>query len=99
MAMKRSKESGSTETQKRFAPLMQAVAEVELRELLHTLWRRRSVVFGMVFFLTALATVIVFQLTPRYTGIICATPHHRKAPVSTPLRALACATPCRRCDA
>ncbi len=68
MAMKRSKESGSTETQKRFAPLMQAVAEVELRELLHTLWRRRSVVFGMVFFLTALATVIVFQLTPRYTG-------------------------------
>ncbi len=66
--MKRSAELNSNAAQKRFPPLFQAVAEVELRELLNSLWRRRRVVFGAVFVLTALATLVVFQLTPRYTG-------------------------------
>lgn len=68
MTMRRSREQSSQETHKRFQPFLQAVAEVELREMLHTLWRRRKVVFGTVIALTVLATVIVFQLTPRYSS-------------------------------
>ena len=68
MAMRRSREQSSQETHNRLQPFLQAVAEVELREMLHTLWRRRKVVFGTVIALTILATVIVFQLTPRYSS-------------------------------
>lgn len=42
--------------------------EVDLRELLRKVWRRKGVIFGTVTLLTALAGIVVFQLTPRYSA-------------------------------
>lgn len=42
--------------------------EIDLQELLRTLWRRKSVIFSVVAILTALTTLIVFQVAPRYTA-------------------------------
>lgn len=42
--------------------------EVDLRELLRKVWRRKGVIFGTVVLLTALAGIVVFQLTPRYSA-------------------------------
>ncbi|MFD2113003.1 GumC family protein [Thiorhodococcus fuscus] len=41
---------------------------IDIKELLRTLWRRRMVILGSVLFITSLALLIVFQLTPRYTA-------------------------------
>lgn len=41
---------------------------IDIRELLRTLWRRRGVILGTVLFLTILALLITFQLTPKYTA-------------------------------
>ncbi|TNE61441.1 MAG: polysaccharide biosynthesis tyrosine autokinase [Alphaproteobacteria bacterium] len=42
--------------------------ELDIRALLQTLWRRRWVIVNSAAFLTALAIIIVVQLTPRYTA-------------------------------
>ncbi|MBL6952718.1 MAG: polysaccharide biosynthesis tyrosine autokinase [Alphaproteobacteria bacterium] len=46
----------------------QLVSEIDLRQVLRTLWRRKSVIFTTVFLVTILATLIAFQLTPKYTA-------------------------------
>lgn len=42
--------------------------EIDLQELLRTLWRRKSVIFSIVVLLTVLVTLIVFQIAPKYTA-------------------------------
>ena len=42
--------------------------EIDLRQILLTLWRRKSVVISTVFLITIIATLIAFQLTPKYTA-------------------------------
>ncbi len=42
--------------------------EVDLRETLRKIWRRKGVIFGTAILLTSLAGIVVFQLTPRYTA-------------------------------
>jgi polysaccharide biosynthesis transport protein len=41
---------------------------IDIKELLRTLWRRRSVILGTMLFLVSLALLVLFQLTPRYTA-------------------------------
>lgn len=41
---------------------------IDIKELLRTLWRRRSVILGTLLFLVSLALLVLFQLTPRYTA-------------------------------
>ena len=43
-------------------------AHEDLRELLRKLWRRKLAVLGTVVTVTTLATIVLFQLTPRYTA-------------------------------
>ena len=45
-----------------------SIEEIDLTELLRKIRRRKGVIFGTVILLTALAGIIVFQLTPRYTA-------------------------------
>ncbi len=59
-------EPAPEEGRPRLPLLGEAADEIDLRELLLTLWRRRTVVLGTVFGLTVLALVVVFQLTPLY---------------------------------
>ncbi len=40
--------------------------EVDLRELLRKLWRRKMVVIGTVVVITTVVAIVAFQLTPRY---------------------------------
>lgn len=42
--------------------------EIEIAELLRTLWRRRWIIIGTVLLLTGIASIAVFQITPRYTA-------------------------------
>ena len=42
--------------------------EVDLRDVLRTLWRHKMVVFGTIVAITALSIVVVFQLTSLYTA-------------------------------
>ncbi len=42
--------------------------EIDLRELLRKVWRRKGVIFGTVVLLTTLAVLVVSQLTPRYSA-------------------------------
>lgn len=42
--------------------------EVDLRQLFRKLWRRKSLIFGTVMFMTVLAVIILYQITPLYTG-------------------------------
>ena len=42
--------------------------EIDLRQVLLTLWRRKWVIFGSVMLITTLATLTVFQMTPKYTA-------------------------------
>lgn len=42
--------------------------EIDLQELLRTLWRRKSVIFSIVVLLTVLVTLVVFQIAPKYTA-------------------------------
>ena len=42
--------------------------KTDLQELLRMLWRRKSVIFSVVAILTTLATLVVFQVTPKYTA-------------------------------
>lgn len=44
------------------------VSEIDLRQLLSTLWRRKSVIITTVFLVTILTTLITFQLTPKYVA-------------------------------
>lgn len=48
--------------------LAQAQDGFDLRHFLNVLTRRRGVVFGCTVLLTVLATIVVFQLTPRYVA-------------------------------
>ena len=41
---------------------------VDLRDLFRTFWRRKGLIVGTMLFLMVLATIILFQLTPLYTG-------------------------------
>ncbi len=41
---------------------------IDIKELLRTLWRRRTVIVGSILFLSSLALLIAFQLTPKYTA-------------------------------
>ncbi len=43
-------------------------AEIDLRQIFLTLWRRKLVIFGCVLLITTLATLTALQLTPRYTA-------------------------------
>lgn len=52
----------------RFLNLPEQGGDIDLRELLRKLWRRRRVILGCVFIITALATVVSFQLTPQYSA-------------------------------
>lgn len=49
----------------RFAPLTDGS---ELRDFLQKLWRRKGLIFGTVALLAVTATVILFQITPRYSA-------------------------------
>ena len=42
--------------------------DIDLRELLRKVWRRRGIILGTVIVLTVLAALVIFQLTPRYTA-------------------------------
>ena len=42
--------------------------ELDLQELLRTLWRRKMVIVSTVVLVTVLTALVVFQLTPRYTA-------------------------------
>lgn len=42
--------------------------DIDLRELLRKIWRRRGIILGTVIVLTVLAALVIFQLTPRYTA-------------------------------
>ena len=43
-------------------------AEIDLRDLLRVLWRRKTAIVGTVVLLTALALIVLFQIAPRYTA-------------------------------
>ena len=55
--------------ERRPAPILpQAQDGFDLRHFLNVLGRRRGTVFGCTVLLTVLATIVVFQLTPRYVA-------------------------------
>ena len=56
---------GSALQQMRF----EAPAEIELGPLLRSFWRRKWLVIATIFLVTLLATVVAFQLTPRYSAV------------------------------
>ncbi len=41
---------------------------IDLRHMLMTLWRRKSVIISTVFLVTCFAVLLAFQLTPKYTA-------------------------------
>jgi capsular exopolysaccharide synthesis family protein len=43
-------------------------AKISLSDILHTLWLRKRLLISVTFSLSILATLIIFQLTPRYTA-------------------------------
>lgn len=44
------------------------MGELDLRDLLNTLWRRKMMIFSTVILITALTALTVLQITPRYTA-------------------------------
>jgi len=42
--------------------------EVDLRELLRKLWRRKGLIIGTVVVLMVFSVIVLFQITPRYTA-------------------------------
>lgn len=44
--------------------------ELDLQELLRTLWRRKMLIFSTVVLITSIVTLVVLQLTPRYTATV-----------------------------
>ena len=44
------------------------IDEVDLRELIRKLWRRKGIIIGTAVLLTVLSTIILFLITPLYTG-------------------------------
>ncbi|MFC4348519.1 GumC family protein [Kordiimonas lipolytica] len=50
------------------APHGQQDEEIDIRALALVLWRRKWVILNTAVFLVVLATIVVFQLTPRYTA-------------------------------
>lgn len=55
-----------TENRDHLSALRGAVDEIDLGELLRKLWLQRNVIAGTVILLTAIVTVVVFQLKPLY---------------------------------
>ena len=53
---------------KRPPPAFEDGSEIDLRDLLRVLWRRKTAIAGTVILLTALAAVVLFQIAPRYTS-------------------------------
>jgi uncharacterized protein involved in exopolysaccharide biosynthesis len=53
---------------RRLLSLPLAGGEIELREMLRKLWRRRRIIIGTVVILTALALIVTLQMTPIYTS-------------------------------
>ncbi len=51
-----------------FAQSPAFLEEVDLRELFRKIWRRKGLIFGTVTFLTVLAVIVLFQITPLYTS-------------------------------
>ena len=43
------------------------IDEVDLRELIRKLWRRKGIIIGTAVFLTVLSTIILFLLIPKPT--------------------------------
>jgi capsular exopolysaccharide synthesis family protein len=46
----------------------QLVGEIDLRQVLRTLWRRKAVILTTIFLVSILATLVSFQLTPIFTA-------------------------------
>ncbi|WP_417796297.1 GumC family protein [Terasakiella pusilla] len=44
------------------------IDEIDVQEILRTLWRRRMVIVSTIFLVTALVTLFTLQLTPRFTA-------------------------------
>lgn len=44
------------------------MSEIDLRDLLRVLWRRKAAIAGTTILFTVLATIILFQIPPRYTA-------------------------------
>ena len=42
--------------------------DIDVTELLRTLWRRRLIVIGTVALITGLAVIVMMQLAPRFTA-------------------------------
>lgn len=42
--------------------------EIDLAQLLRTLWRRKALILSTAVLLTVLAALVIFQITPRYTA-------------------------------
>ena len=55
-----------TGSRDRLLALRGAVDEIDLGELLRKLWQQRNVIVGTVILLTAIVTIVVFQLKPLY---------------------------------
>ena len=41
---------------------------IDLRELIRKLWRRKGIIIGTAVLLTVLSIIVLFLLTPLYTG-------------------------------
>ena len=48
----------------------QEANELDIRQVLLTLWRRKYVIFGITTLITIIAVLVVFQLSPKYTASV-----------------------------
>lgn len=48
----------------------QEADELDIRQVLLTLWRRKYVIFGITTLITIIAVLVVFQLSPKYTASV-----------------------------
>lgn len=49
-------------------PPVQIPGEIDLREIIRKLWRRKGMIIGTTLVLTVIAALAIFQITPRYTA-------------------------------
>lgn len=49
-------------------PMTGSIEEIDLRDLFRKIWRRKGIIFSTVVVLTVLATIVLFQIAPRYTA-------------------------------